>query len=111
MKAEEAKAKSIKTREQTVLSQLEEVHKEIENTTSKGGFSLIMGNHSYSSSRYLGWLVEVVKTLKEEGYTVYFSPNGHLEIAWGPCNKVASVEPRPSAEPHIHKIGSWWKVW
>ena len=110
MKAEEAKAKSIKTREHTVLSQLEQVHKEIENTTCKGGFSVIMGNHSYSSSRYLGWLKEVMEKLKEEGYTVDLSSN-YLEVGWGPSNKVTNVEPRPSVEPHIHKLGSWWKIW
>lgn len=108
MKAEEAKAKSIKTREQTVLLQLEEVHWEIENTTSKGGFYVTLNNHSYNSSRYLGWLEEVVKTLKEEGYTVYFYPNGSLEIAWGPSNKVTNVEPRSTKE-FIER--SWWKIW
>ena len=109
MKAEEAQVKSIKTREQAVPLQLADIHKAIAEATEKGGFSVTLSDHSYKSTRYLGWLGEVVKKLEEEGYTVYLY-RGHLEIGWLPSNKVINEESRPVKEPDFIER-SWWKVW
>lgn len=118
MKAEDARQAAIDKRKKLVDHQIQNLEIKIKEAANRGEFETRAHCVEFPTSRDTGWLLEVIEILKEEGYTVYtFGDCDTYEkvfINWKPEVKpveTPNVEPRPSIEPHIHKLGSWWKVW
>lgn len=118
MKAEEARQVTIDHRKGLVDYQMRNLLLNISEAADRGEFVVRVDKSEYPTSRDTGWLLEVIEKLKEEGYNVStYGDRNMLDtvfINWKPIVKavnVANEEPRPSAEPHIIKLESWWKLW
>lgn len=115
MKAEEAKIRSMETRSRLVTEQLKTVHRSINIAVKEGRFSVRLLD-TYPSARNVGWLEEVVKKLKDEGYTVNLVQDC-LFVEWEDVKEVKKspnppkdrkivereIPPRPHKDPHMIK--------